>query len=352
MLDFLLLRKFDLTFTNPISMNVWKCFLRFVSFSFLILIIACSKNKGADPEPTPTPEAFHGVRIYIISAGDIHEYSQNLAGLATLVKNIRDTAFNVYFVLAGDFFMAHHSYNVKRCDGHTDNSVRPDFKVPDDSSFLYGGLAESRIVEYLNFDAIVPGNHDWLYGISMLANNKIKPKLIACNIGQPAGLVNEYISFASVKGKYRLNIIGVAATDNIHNKPGETITVYPLTTSTTLSKIKSAIAKADINILLTHLLENEDSKAFSELKNDKGECLFDVLCGGHTHESFATFRSGAAYLKAGLYGTWAGITCVWFDTVKMDVVKKEVQLVCLEGIQRDPGTLALIDSLHLVYPHY
>jgi len=102
----------------------------------------------------------------------------------------------------------------------------------------------------------------------------------------------------------------------------------------------------------THLLNAEDASAFSEFRNVRGEALFDALCGGHTHESFANITAGAAYVKAGLYSTYAGLTCLWWDTVKLVVVKKSASLVCLEDIPRDPGTKALIDSLHRVYPHY
>ncbi|MCX6286003.1 MAG: metallophosphoesterase [Bacteroidetes bacterium] len=333
--------------------------MKYLRYSLQILILTgilafleCKKSTGPTPEPPPTPTTFHGIRVYIVSTGDIHEYSRNLPGLATLVKNIRDTASFVYFVLTGDFFMAHRSYDVKRCDGHTDSSIRPDLKVPADSDHLYDGMAESRIVEYLNFDAIVPGNHDWVYGIAMLARSSLKPKIVACNIGQPENLANDYLSFSSKRGKFRLNIIGVAATDNIHSKDQETVRIYSLTTSTSMSKIKSALTTANMNVLLTHLLDQDDAIAFSALKNARGEALFDVLCGGHTHESFANITGNAAYMKAGIYGTYAGLACLWWDTVKMDVVKKTARLVCLENIPKDPGTQALIDSLHRVYPHY
>lgn len=319
----------------------------------LLICAACSKT-GSDPPPgpSPTPSAFHGVRIYIVSTGDIHEYSQNLAGLATLVKNLRDTASNVYFVLAGDFFMNHRSYNLKRCDGSNETGVRPDFKVPSDSNHAYDGLAEARIVEYLDFDAIVPGNHDWTYGIDLLKRRGIRSKLVACNLAEPSGLTRDYLAFTSVKGKYSLNIIGITDTNNIHSVSGETVRVYPLTTSTSLAKINSALSSARINILLTHLLKAEDLSAFSSFKNARGQAYFDVLCGGHTHESFANITAGAAFMKAGLYGTNAGVACLWWDTVKMEVTNKSVRLVCLENIVRDPGAKALIDSLHRVYPHY
>ncbi len=315
---------------------------------------ACSKNSGTtpDPGPSPAPSVFQGIRIYIVSAGDIHEYSRNLAGLATLVKNMRDTASNVYFVLAGDFLMVHHSYDVYRCNGIKDRQVVPDLKVPDDSNRRFDGLAEARLVEYLNFDAIVPGNHDWTYGKGLLQRGGLKAKLIACNVAEPSGMTRDYLTFTSVRGKYSLNIIGITDTNNIHSLAREVVRVYPLTTSTSLAKIKAALASADINILLTHLLKAEDASAFSEFRNARGEALFDALCGGHTHESFANITAGAAYVKAGLYGTYAGLTCLWWDTVKLAVVKKSARLVCLEDISRDPGTKALIDSLHRVYPHY
>ncbi|MCX6282688.1 MAG: metallophosphoesterase [Bacteroidetes bacterium] len=340
---------------NDIMVKAIKFSCSLIFMTGIILFSGCTKSSGTidqGPSPPPAPASFHGVRIYIVSAGDIHEYSQNLAGLATLVKNIRDTASFVYFVLAGDFFMAHRSYDVKRCNGQTDSSIRPDLKVPADSDHVNDGMAESRIVEYLNFDAIVPGNHDWTYGIAMLASAKLKRKIVACNLGQPENLAADYLTFSSKPCKFRLNIIGVAATDNIHSKGQETVRVYSLTTSTSLSKIKSAIAKADMNILLTHLLSSDDASAFSSLTGARGEALFDVLCGGHTHESFAKITCNAVYMKAGIYGTYAGIACLWWDTVKTEVVKKTASLVCLENIPKDPGTLALIDSLHRVYPHY
>ncbi len=336
-------------------MKTIKFFCSQIFITCVIILCGCTKSSGTvdpSPAPPPAPSSFHGVRIYIISTGDIHEYSQNLAGLATLVKNIRDTASFVYFVLAGDFFMAHRSYDVKRCNGQTDKSIRPDLKVPSDSDHVYDGKAESRIVDYLNFDAIVPGNHDWTYGIALLANPKLKRKIIACNLGQPENLAADYLTFSSKQCKFRLNIIGVAATDNIHSKGDETVRVYSATTSTSLSKIKSAIAKADMNILLTHLLSGDDAGLFSSITGARGEALFDVLCGGHTHESFARLTGNAAFIKAGIYGTYAGIACLWWDTVKTEVVKKTASLVCLENIPKDQRTLALIDSLHRVYPHY
>lgn len=320
----------------------------------LAICFSCSKTQEtADiPGPSPVTEKFRGVRIYILSTGDIHEYSPNLARLASLVKTVRDTASEVYFLLAGDFFMNHHSYDLKRCDGNTVKGVRPDLKVPPDSNHAFDGIAELRVVECLDFNAIVPGNHDWNYGIAMLNRRSVRSVLVGCNIAEPEGLTADFISYRSLTGKYCLNIIGIAATSNLHVKSGETVRVYPLTTSTSLSKIKSAVSSADINVLLTHLTDADDATAFASLKNARGEALFDVLCGGHTHESFAKISAGATYVKAGLYGTYAGISCIWWDTVKKETVRRTTGLVCLENIPADPAVTALIDSLHRVYPHY
>jgi 2',3'-cyclic-nucleotide 2'-phosphodiesterase (5'-nucleotidase family) len=321
----------------------------------IYLLNGCTKSSGTSdpvPSPSPGPSSFHGVRIYIISAGDIHEYSANLAGLASLIKSVKDTAPYVYTVLAGDFFMYHHSYNVTHCDGRSSKAVPPDLKVPDDSNHAYDGLACSRLIESLNFDAIVPGNHDWVYGIDLLAGGPLKSKIVACNIGDPRGLAVGYLSFSSEKGKYTMNVIGVAADDNIHSMGQEVVNVYSIQTSTSISKIKAAMATANINVLLTHLLDADDSYAFTTLKNTRGETLFDVLCGGHTHEVFAYVKGTAAYVKAGLYGINAGISCIWWDTVKMETIKKSSRIICLENYAKDIGTQTLIDSLHRVYPHY
>lgn len=318
------------------------------------LLSTCTKQSDPwpEPQPSPQPETFHGVRIYILSVGDLHEYSGNLAQFATLVKQVRDTATNVYTVLAGDFFMAHGNYNVQRCSGQTDMKVPPDLKVPKDSSQYFAGEAMARMVDFLDFSAIAPGNHDWVYGQRLLNKRGIKAKLIGCNVGEPADFVKEYITFHSTQGKYTLNLIGVAGNDNIHSFAGESVRVYSITTSTSQSKLRAAINSGDINVLVTHLTDADDLSAFSTLRGNRGTILFDALCGGHTHKSEALLKSGSVYVKAGLFDTYAGVTCIWWDTVRRTVVKRTTRLDCLEGLSKDPATAALIDSLHRVYPHY
>jgi len=315
------------------------------------LLLTCSGKHDTIPEPAP-PSAFHGVRVYIVSMGDLHEYSGNLAQYRTLVKSIRDTVPYVYTILAGDFFMLHRSYDVKRCDGQIDKEIPPDLKVPRGSSQLTAGLAMARLTEYLDFDAIAPGNHDWVYGIAMLKRSGLKQKLVGCNIAEPALLTRDFLSFSSESGHYTLNLIGVAGNDDIHPQSGETVKIHSITTSTSLNKIRSAIKTGNMNVLITHLPEKDDDAAFTKICNTRGEPLFDALCGGHTHKSEAKVKSGAVYVKAGLYGTFAGLTCLWWDTVRHEVIKKTSRLVCLGELIPDPETSVLIDSLHRVYPHY
>jgi 2',3'-cyclic-nucleotide 2'-phosphodiesterase (5'-nucleotidase family) len=317
-----------------------------------LIAASCSKSSPDGETPQPGPQGFRGVRIYIISTGDIHEYSPDLAGLSTLVRQVKDTAPETYTVLAGDFFMVHHSYDVRRCGGQLDKGIIPDLKVPDTADRSFDGLAEIRILEYLDFDAIVPGNHDWTYGIIKLRNASFNRSLVASNVGEPAGLCRDFISFSGRKSKYKLNIIGVAATDNIHSKSGENVIVYPVSTSTSVRKLKTACAAGEINVLLTHLQDSDDEGIFTSVVDSRGAVMFDCLCGGHTHKSFAVSKSGALYLKCGLYGTWAGLTCIWWDTVRREVMKKTSKLICLEQIPPDPSLRSLIDSLHRVYPHY
>lgn len=332
-------------------MKILKVGKPFPLIIWAVLLFACSHKHNTEPDPSP-PAAFHGVRVYIISMGDLHEYSGKLAQYRTLVKNIRDTATHVYTVLAGDFFMVHRRYDVKRCDGQTDMKVAPDLKVPKDSNQHKAGLAMARLTEFLDFDAIVPGNHDWTYGIEMLNRPGLKRKLVGCNIAEPSHLAKNFLPFYSESAHYTLNLIGVAGNDDIHTQAGETVTVYSITTSTSLNKIRSATGTGNMNVLITHLPDQDDAAAFSKICNTRGEPLFDVLCGGHTHASYAKMKSGAVHIKAGLYGTFAGLTCLWWDTVRHEVVKKTTRMVCLGDLIPDQETMILIDSLHSVYPHY
>jgi len=96
-----------------------------------------------------------------------------------------------------------------------------------------------------------------------------------------------------------------------------------------------------MNVLITHLTDQDDEAAFTKICTSQGVPLFDALCGGHTHESEAKLVSGAGYVKAGLYDTYAGLTCLWWDTVKLQVAKRTSQLVCLRDLSPDSGTLAL-----------
>ncbi len=73
----------------------------------------------------------------------------------------------------------------------------------------------------------------------------------------PLIIAKNYLPFHSESGHYTLNLIGVAGNDDIHTQAGETVTVYSITTSTSLNKICTATGTGNLNVLITHLPDQE-----------------------------------------------------------------------------------------------
>jgi len=76
------------------------------------------------------------------------------------------------------------------------------------------------------------------------------------------------------------------------------------------------------------------------------------------HKAFKTVKSGGFNFEdthltdPKQIDKCIALVCLWWDTVRHEVIKKTSRLVCLGELIPDPETSVLIDSLHRVYPHY
>jgi len=146
-------------------------------------------------------------------------------------------------------------------------------------------------------------------------------------------------------------VIGVTFHDHLHKKAGDQLTIYSIKTQTTEKIIKRACKPGDINVLLTHIPDDLDLYALDNFSAADKKPPFDVLLGGHSHQHLARIVNGAAYIKAGIAGNYAGVCTLEWDTVKKTIVNKTARQICLEGFTPDPLMVDFINQLKEKYPH-
>jgi len=317
----------------------------------IILVVSCTKQtECTDPVPPKPPQ--NSISITLVCTGDIHEFSKNIAKLSTFINQLRSREGSwVYLFMAGDFYLSPKHYDTWLCDDQKITGEAADLKVPKEKDSLYYGLAMSDIIEYLRYDALVPGNHDWKYGTSALAAARYKDKLVACNVTEPKNLTRDFLTIYSEKGRFNINVIGATFQNHLHKKNGDILTIHSIKTQTSERIINTSCKPGDINVLLTHLPDDDDLYALDNFSTADKKPPFDVLFGGHSHLHFARIVNGAAYIKTGIAGNYVGICYLEWDTVKKVIVNKTVKQVCLEGYDPDPKMVDFINQLKEKYPH-
>jgi 2',3'-cyclic-nucleotide 2'-phosphodiesterase (5'-nucleotidase family) len=208
-----------------------------------------------------------------------------------------------------------------------------------------------EIMNYLHFDAMALGNHefDWGQGVLHTIISWASFPVISANIttrqGGPIPGVKPYI-LIDRKG-VRIAVIGLTTpTTRYTTKPEN---VADLTFASPASIMPSLMREvrgkgASMVIALTHLGLNADEQLAGEVKG------IDLIVGGHSHTVVMdpVVESGTVIVQAGSYCRYLGVMKIAFDPAAEKIVdftrKNELMPVSPEAAPADPEVARIVDK--------
>lgn len=297
---------------NKIKMQTDKVMKTIMAVLFLSCMVMTSVSANGKP-----------VTITFYHTSDIHEYSDGFTRIAKFVNDKRAEGGNILFVDSGDRF-----------------------DTGDLTPLFTRGEAISEMFGAAHYDAVVPGNHDYVYGSKRLAelNEKYSIPMLAANWPSQKYPPYRIYTFNGV----RVGIIGIA-TDisnylydkelNIDRSSGLT----PQNLNDNIEgPVKAAVKelepKADIIVLLTHIGSSRDielAKAIPRL---------DIIFGGHDHAKLLKIepneRTGTIILHSSSYGRFLGEVTITWDGGK--IVDQKMRLIAVTKDMEQSEELKII----------
>jgi len=223
----------------------------------LILLAACNHNTN----PPPTSSLSKTTNITILHTNDIHSHLDNMPRLSTAITRIREGSGkdNTLLLDAGDIFSGSIYFN------------------------LYHGQALLWFMNYLGYEAICLGNHEFDAGLKTLTEfvNGAKFHIVSANIQFPSeSILDKTITPWVIieKNGERYGIFGLTTEETTEiSSPGTDVII-----NDHVSAARLAVAELERNginriIALTHIGWNEDLKLAGKVGD------IDIIIGGHTH---------------------------------------------------------------------
>jgi 2',3'-cyclic-nucleotide 2'-phosphodiesterase (5'-nucleotidase family) len=212
-------------------------------------------------------------------------------------------------------------------------------------SYLTQGRIMNQALDWLGYDAWVPGNHEFDWGIEVLADTlrQSRVPVIAANIGVRPGRVNPlpgirpYV-IRNVEG-VRVALVGLT-TEAIPqwSRPHLLGDVVFEDSVEALRRILPQVRaeRPDVMILLVH----QGYRPFGDRGANQVNRIarhfpeFDLILGGHSHQAVGeALVNGILYSQAGYYGIWLGQVQLVYDTVSREVVQRQAQVTHVdEGV--------------------
>lgn len=253
--------------------------------------------------------------LTILHTNDTHAHLDTIARRATVIRQVKKEVGrdNVLLLDAGDVF-----------------SGTPYFTI-------YKGSADARFMNYLGYDAMAIGNHEFDLGPKVLSDfvGKVKFPLLCANFdfSKEDTLKDKIKSWVIIeKGKKRYGIFGLTTPETAEiSSPGKNIVINDYLD--TARDIVKRLESAGINkiIALTHIGWENDIRLAKEVEG------IDIIVGGHSHTLPKTYPTVVAddntptlVVQAGEYGKYLG---------RLDVVFNEAGV-----IQAWKGSLIAIDN--------
>ncbi len=232
-----------------------------VSVFVLVLIMAMSMVAFAAETKVTILHTndMHGRLAGFVPRGEENEIG-GFARIATLIRDICTFEENVILLDAGDTV-------------HGTNLVN-----------FTEGIDMIQLLNYIGYDAMVPGNHDFNYGYKHLEDlvKFAKFKVVSANVEKDGTSLFAKYTILERDG-YRFAIVGLSAPETvIMTHPANVVGLDFLdpivTTKSLVDSLKSSV---DFVIVLSHLGYSKD-KVLAESVSG-----IDVIIGGHSHTAIA-----------------------------------------------------------------
>ncbi|MFZ2447741.1 MAG: bifunctional UDP-sugar hydrolase/5'-nucleotidase [Syntrophobacteraceae bacterium] len=217
-------------------------------------------------------------------------------------------------------------------------------------SNIFRGRPVIELMNYLKFDAMTLGNHEFDWGQDVLRKivSQSAFPVLSANITGRGGKYFPGVksSILLTKKGVPIGIIGVTTTEAEYtSKPGNLagLTIAP-PARVVPPLIKDLRARgAALIIVLSHIGLDEDRKLARDVPG------IDVIVGGHSHTVVPdpVVESGTVIVQAGSYGVYLGVLEVLFDPARKKVLsytqKDELKLVSAgPGAKADPGAAKIV----------
>ena len=219
-------------------------------------------------------------------------------------------------------------------------------------SNLFHGKPVIEIMNYLHYDAMALGNHEFDWGQNVLQSiiSSASFPVISANIFERGGRsirgVKPYVIMK--KKGVRIAVIGITTPETYYTtKPGNLSGL----TFAAPEKVLPAIIKrvraqgASIVIALTHDGLDSDRELARKVRG------IDVIVGGHSHTAIRdpVIESGTVIVQAGSNGIYLGVLKVTFDRNRKKILsytrKDELRLVSPSmGAEIDPEVARIVDK--------
>ncbi len=246
---------------------------------------------------------FHG-RLVSQNQKIFEKYEYQVAGaeyISSIINNIRNQESNVLLLDAGDF----------------------------SAGTIYSNLSNGQSVvdfyNYLKYDAITIGNHEFDFGYDNFLNivKNLKMPVLCANANPLFNYTKPYV----ILNKYNLKIaiIGLLTPETERITMPKALNNHKiLDPIETLNKYKSEILSytPDITIALTHLGVKEDEKLAKNID------YIDLIIGGHSHtELFQPINinnnnKNILIFQTGSYGKYIG-----YIKINIDKTNKKIDLI-------------------------
>ena len=219
-------------------------------------------------------------------------------------------------------------------------------------SNLFHGKPVIEIMNYLHYDAMALGNHEFDWGQDVL-NSMISSAsfpVVSANVfkrgGQHIQGVKPYVILRR-KG-VRVAVIGITTPDTYYtSKPGNLTGLTFIHPEKVLPAIIRRVRAqgASIVIALTHDGLDSDRELARKVSG------IDIIVGGHSHTAIRdpVIESGTVIVQAGSNGIYLGVLNITFDLAEKKILsytrKDELRLVsAASGAQIDPNVAHIVDK--------
>lgn len=236
-------------------------------------------------------------RVQLLTINDVYSLTPQgglggYAELATLIKRYRDPSIPSLFFVNGDFLAG--------------SAIAEAVK----------GKHAIDILNHLNVDAVVLGNHEFDFGTGVLEERIAESKFtwLGSNVIEKATkevlkgvsktkIVEKEIPLVGGgKTVVRIGLFGVCTPATPYlSFPGDRVSFLPIIETSRASVTELQNAGADLIICISHVQLEEDLRLAREVKG------IDVILGGHDHIPHTTMEGNTLVMKCGQNAYWLGV---------------------------------------------